>query len=150
MWKIVFLVFLCIGCAHISSDMIYMTNFPMTVRVNTPIEWEVVTSMRADSLSWTMYLTHGPLSTNMQEYWMRSLNPIALWHSDMFSVKGVNSEQVLDHKLTIPPLELIGHYKIYLNVWNDWFKDERVLYMHVRDDGQYESLAPEPIIIPRL
>ena len=126
--------------------MIYMVDFPMTARVDTPIEWEVITSMRADSLAWQIYLTQGKFSGDFKEYYIGEMYPVSLWKVDMLSVKGIKSNQ--DRKYTIPPLVLTGYYKIYLNVWNDWFEDERILYMKVRRDAQYETFQTRPMIIP--
>ena len=122
----------------------------MTARVNTPIEWEVITSMRADSLSWAMYLTHGKFSGNFKEYYIGEMYPVPLWRIDIFSVKGIKSNQDAERRYTIPPLVLTGYYKIYLNVWNDWFQDERILYMEVRRDAQYETFQTRPMIYPRM
>ncbi len=133
-------IFLLIGCSHnLPSNMIYHAYFPMTARIGNQIEWEVITSTRADSMSWKIYLTHGPGNKNAAEYYMGELHPVRLWTMDMLSVKGIKSDQDPEGRYSIPPLEISGHYKVYVNVWNNWFEDKRTFYMSVNQDAMYES-----------
>ena len=136
-FSLLFITFILSSCSHFKANMIYDAYFPATARVNQSIEWYVVTSMRADSVVWNIYLTHGPLSGNLKEYYIGGIKPTELWKVDMFPVKGF--------KHTIPELELLGHYKIYLRVWNRWFEDKIIFNMEIRQDELYESPHFPPV-----
>ncbi len=129
-FKLLIVIILFVSCGHFKSDMIYDTYFPGRVQANSEFEWYVVTTIRADSVSFKVYLMHGPT----EKFYIGEVLPTKLWTVDMLPVKGFKGK--------IPGLDLTGNYKIYLKVWSKWFIDERIFDMEVRRDVEFKPLNP--------